>query len=511
MTTLIKNILLVDGSGQPAVKADVLIKNEKIAAIGSFPRYQADTIIDGIGAYLAPGFIDINTSSDRYLTIFSNPGQRHFLEQGITTIIGGQDGISLAPLLYGSLDLQAFWTDPYRINIDWHTVKEFFDVLRRKTMGVNFGTLVGHSTVRHTIIGNDFRDLTAKELGVFQYMLEQALQDGAFGISFDLQSPVAALTPAKEIRSLLEIVEKHKGLAAFKIRNGSDTSVQGDEVREQFVPAVAEVINLSRETGARVQLNNFAPLKGLESEYREEIEAIEEAAATADTYFTVRPFERSVIPIVSFLPVRARRGSMQEILQGLASKEIAVNIIPELAHISGADAIIYDAPEFAYLCGKTLQEFANDRELAVPDALLELMRMTKLRATLVYPNLSMNEFGRALASDRSLVASGGASFAEGNGAARSPRLYLDAVPTLLKRVHEEKEISIETAVRKLTSIPAQRLGLKNRGFIREGYIADLVLFRDATIETVFVNGAQAVRDGVATGQMNGTVLIHGHD
>lgn len=509
MTTLIKNILLVDGSGQPATKSDVLIKNDKIAAIGTFPRYQADTVIDGIGAYLAPGFIDINTNSDRYLTLFSDPSQRDLLLQGITTIIGGQDGISLAPLLYGSLDLQTFWTDPHTININWHTVKEFLGVLKRRKIGVNFGTLVGHSSLRHAIIGNDFRDLTAKESGVLHYLIEQAIQGGAFGVSFDLHSPIAALAPAKELRAILDIVEKHKGLAAFKIRNGSDTGIYIEEAREQFAPAVTEIINLSKETGARVQLNNFVPLKGLEEEYRNAIEEIEEGAATADVYFTVRPFERSIIQIVSFLPVRARRGSMQEILQGLEAKEIASSIISDLAHISGENAVIYDAPGFDYLRGKTIREFAGDRELAVPEALLELMRLTKLRATLIYPNLSIGEFGRALASDRSMIASGGASFF-GDRFARQ-RLFLDAMPVFLRRVHEEKEVSIEAAVRKLTGIPAQRLGLKNRGFVREGYIADLVLFRDAAIEAVFVNGVQAVRNGVYTEQMNGKVLIHGHE
>jgi len=104
VTILIKNIQLLDGSGRPPVKADVLVKNDKISAIGNFPKYRADEIIDGLGAYLAPGFVDINTDSDHYLTLFSNPSQKDFLLQGVTTIIGGQCGASLAPLIYGSLE-----------------------------------------------------------------------------------------------------------------------------------------------------------------------------------------------------------------------------------------------------------------------------------------------------------------------------------------------------------------------------------------------------------------------
>lgn len=510
MTTLIKNILLVDGSGQPTVKADVLIKNEKIAAIGSFPRYQADTIIDGIGAYLAPGFIDINTHSDRYLTIFTNPGQEHFLRQGITTIIGGQDGVSLAPLLYGSLDLQKFWTDPYRINVDWHTVKEFFNTLGRRTTGVNFGTLVGHSTLRHAIIGNDFRDLTPKESGVFHYMLEQALQDGAYGISFDLQSPVAALTPSKEIKTALELVERHKGLATFKIRSGSDTHVHTGDVGEHIIPSVVEIINLSKETGARTQLNNFSALKGFEEEYQKSIDAIEENAATADVYFNMHPFEYSIIPIVSFLPVWAQRGGMDAIVKNLQSFEYGAKVIADMKDVSD-DLIIYDAPGFDYLVGKTLRALGEDRGTVMPETLFALMRMTKLRATLVCRNLSLEEFNRAIARDRSMISSSGASFESQVSTVRRPELFIDAVPTFLRSVISEKAISVENAVRKMTSIPAQRLGIKSRGLIREGYFADLVLFRDATIETVFVNGTIAVRDGAITGQLNGRVLNHAHE
>ena len=511
MTILIKNILLIDGSGQPAVKADVLVKNEKIAAIGSFPRYQADTIIDGMGAYLAPGFIDCNTNSDRYLTIFSNPTQQDFLLQGITTIIGGQDGVSLAPLLYGSLDLQKIYTNPYKINVDWHTVSDFFDVVKRRPLGVNFGTFVGHSTLRHTIIGNDFRDLTPKELGVFRYMLDAAMKDGAMGVSFDLQSPVAALTPAKEIKLALEVVEKHKGIAAFKVRSGSDTTVHKGDTNNHFLPAVTEIINASKETGARVLITNFSPLNGLEEEYRHAIEVIEENAAVADVYFTMHPFAHSIIPIVSFLPVWAQRGGMDEILKVLQSPELSAKIISELEHFLGDSIVIHDAPGLDHLVGKTLRQFGDDCGTAMPETLLILMRTTKLRATLVYNNISLQEFNRALLCDRSLVASSGMSFERTRPQARL-RLFSDTIATYLQTIVTDKAISIESAIRKLTSVPAQRLGIKQRGLIREGYFADLVMIRDLKIETVFVNVTIAVRDGALTETpLSGRIVNHANE
>ena len=134
-TILIKNIQLLDGSGRPPVKADVLVKNEKISAIGNFPKYRADEIIDGLGAYLAPGFIDINTDSDHYLTLFSNPSQKDFVAQGVTTIIGGQCGASLAPLIYGSLESIREWADISKINVNWHTLAEFLKAMERSAFG----------------------------------------------------------------------------------------------------------------------------------------------------------------------------------------------------------------------------------------------------------------------------------------------------------------------------------------------------------------------------------------
>lgn len=507
MTTLIKNILLIDGSGQAAVKADVLIKNERIAAIGLFPRYQADTVIDGIGAYLAPGFIDSNTNSDRYLTIFSNPQQRHFLLQGITTIIGGQDGLSLAPLLYGSLDLQKFWADPHRINVDWHTLKELLRVLRRRSLGVNFGTFVGHSTLRHTIIGDDFRDLTAKELDVLQYLLTAAMRDGAFGVSFDLQSPVAALTPAKEIRLILETVERYRGVATFRIRSGSDMTVYGDDAKDQFPSAVSEIIHLSKETSARVLIGNFSPPHGFEHLYRNAIELIEEQAAVADVHFSLHPFDHSIVPISSFLPLWAQRGGTRAVLQHLASPDLASKIASDMANLSVEDSIIHDAPGFDYLVGKTLRSLGADRGTELPTTLIDLMRLTKLRASLVYKGLSLAEFNRALLSDRSLIVSAGASFEEQQSRTRL-HLFADAMPVYLGKVLADKVISLEAAIAKITGAPAQRLGLKQRGFVREGYFADLVLFRDSHIESVFVNGAMAVRDGACTGTLNGNLLQH---
>ena len=140
-----------------------LLTQDRISAIGDFSNKSADAVLDGQGAWLSPGFIDVNTDSDHYLTLFAYPSQADFLKQGVTTIFGGMCGSSLAPLLYGDLAAIEKWASAAKLNVSWHTVAEFLAMIDRRPLGVNFGTLAGHLTVRRDIVGDDIRDLTRNE------------------------------------------------------------------------------------------------------------------------------------------------------------------------------------------------------------------------------------------------------------------------------------------------------------------------------------------------------------
>src|SRR5579863_3016540 len=140
MTLLIKNVRIVGGVREFPDNCDLFINGEKISAIGNFPAKKADEVVDGQGAYLSPGFIDVNTGSDHYLTLFEYPSQEDFLKQGVTTIFGGMCGASLAPLVYGELESLRKWGATDRINVNWHSVAEFLHLLDQHPLGVNFGT-----------------------------------------------------------------------------------------------------------------------------------------------------------------------------------------------------------------------------------------------------------------------------------------------------------------------------------------------------------------------------------
>lgn len=470
MTILIKNVQLIDGTGRPAIKTDILIKKGKIHAIGSFPRYRANEIIDGMGAYLSPGFININTDADHYLTLFSDPSQKDFLLRGVTTIIGGHGGASLAPLIYGSLESIKGWADVRKINVNWHTVAEFLKVMDRRQFGVNFGTLVGHHTIRQALTGGADRDLSRGELMVFSHILEKSLKQGAFGFSTGLNYVQSRQISYGEIKALVEVAVKHKGIYSAHLRNQ----------KNGLLYSVNEIINIAKETGVKVLINNFAPITGYGKNYEEALELINKNTDKADIYFDIYPSDTSVILIYEFLPEWVQKGGFEIMLKDIQTPGLKEKILKELPRIKGDEIIILNAPGNEYLIGKTLKEFAQNRGLTLGESLLELMKLTNFRATISYKNISFKKAVQALAHERAIAISN----------------------------IKEKSMPIEKAIYKITGLPAAKLGLKDRGVVREGNFADLVLFRDSEIREVFINGKHVVKDGVFQNILAGEILRH---
>lgn len=489
MTLLIKNIQLLDGTGQPAVKADVLVKKEKIYAIGSFPKYKADKIVDGMGAYLAPGFIDINTDSDHYLTLFSNPCQKDFLLQGVTTIIGGQCGASLAPLLYGSLESIRTWTDTSRTNINWQTVAEFLKTMDKRPLGVNFGTLVGHYTIREALVGDNPRKLTKNELSVFNSLLEKSLKEGAFGFSTGLGYSQSQQAPYSEIKSLVQTTAKLRKLYATHLRNE----------REGLLDSVNETIKLAKETGAKTLISHFSPISGFSGGYESSLELINKNIAEADVYFDISPFDTGEVSVSILLPSWAQHNDKQVMLKNLQSPQIKKKILEEIPKLNGRKIIIVSAPGNECLEGKSLEDFSANRNLDVKNGLLALMEITGFRAVIFYGNIDIKGVRKAIIHERAVIASNSASFVARTNAD-------SAFLKFLKLSEKKKILPIEIAINKITGLPAQRLGLRDRGMIRDGNFADLVMFRDGEIRNVVLNGKIVVKDGEFQNVLAGKIL-----
>ncbi len=491
---LIKNVQIVDGSGSSPYRADILIDGKKISAIGTFPNKKANEVFDGLGLVAAPGFIDVNTDSDHHLSLFTNPSQQDFLLQGVTTIIGGQCGSSLAPLIYGSLVSIRKWADPSQINVGWNRMEELLDILRKLRLGVNFATLAGHSTIRRDLIGEEIRNLTKSEIDVFSKVLEQALKEGASGLSTGLGYIHAKTTPYGEIKELVQLVAKYNKVYATHLR---------DE-KVDLIRSVEETIKVAQETGARTIISHFRPVKGFEKEFETAINLVEKNSAKAHIYFDVNPFDESLIPIYSLLPDWAKNGGLEVMLGYLDDEKTKREIIKEMAHIKPDEYIIAEARGHEFVTGKTLEQFAKNREKSPIDAILELMNDTGLRAMLAYKNLDPNLLGNILVHPRSLIGSNGASLPEKGRGLKLER-STSTFPKFLE-IAASRNVPIEQAIKKITSTAAQVYGIKNRGLIKEGYWADITLLKDNKITDVLINGKFAVRNSQATGELAGNVF-----
>lgn len=501
MTLLVKNVQIVGGDRAFPDGSDVFINNDKISAIGNFANKKADVILNGQGAYLSPGFIDVNTDSDHYLTLFSDPGQEDFLRQGVTSIFGGMCGASLAPLLYGSLESIQKWGNPDYVNINWHTMGEFLGVLDKHRIGVNFGTLVGHSTVRRAIIGESLRDLTKNELGVFSRTLETALAEGAFGLSTGLGYVHARKTPYAELRTLAESVKKFHGVYATHLRQGAGG------IKE----SVEETIKLAKETGVSTLISHFVPFIGVEKEYQEALALIEELPAGVDLRFDIYPSTSSLVPLYTFLPEWVQTGGIDVMVANTKDEWLLPRIKKDIPTLDEDHFIVAQAPGNDFLVGKSLREVkdiygSKDSR----DALLRLMQALQLKGSILYKNINSDLIAGAIASKRSLIASNAASVSAGESKEKHFKSERNTATfsKFLSMVEEHNMMPLADAIKKITLDPAKKFGLLGRGEIKEGNIADLVCFRGGEVKFTIVNGRVTEKDSDLQGGPSGKILRH---
>lgn len=500
MTLLIKNVRILGGAHEFFGESDVFINDDKISAIGTLPNKQADTVLDGHGAYLSPGFIDVNTDSDHYLTLFEHRGQEDFLRQGVTTIFGGMCGASLAPLLYGSLESIGKWTRTDRVNVNWHTMAEFLAVLDRHPLAVNFGTLAGHATIRRAIVGESLRDLTKNEIAVFIKTLREALADGGFGLSSGLAYVHARKTSYPELKTLADLVKGKNGIYATHLRD-ADKGIKS---------SIDETIKLAKDTGVKTLVSHFIPLADAEKEYESALAAIEALPQEMDFHFDIYPSPHSLLPIYTFLPLWAQSGGVEVMFANVKDEWYRTRIKKDMPKFDEEHFVIAQAPGNEFLVGKSLRDVRTMYEMKDSrDALLRLMATMGMRGGIFYRNLSERLIKRAIASPRSFVASNAPSFANDFGrhelkSERTTQTFTD----FLRLVEKENLMPLDQAIKKITAEPAKKFGLPLRGSIEEGYYADLTCFKNAEVLFTVVNGKAVMQSGEFKNQFPGKALRH---
>lgn len=479
MSLLIKNGLIFDGSGKPPFKSDIFINRRRVGRLGNFSQHSAERVIDARGLPVMPGFIDINNNADHYLSIFSEPCQADCLINGITTIIGGNAGASLAPLIDGSLKSVRKWAGASSINVGWRRIAEFLDILKKQKLGVNFGTLIGHSTVRRAIIGESSRDLTDREMEIFRRVLTEGLREGAFGFSAGLNFIHSRNAPYAEFREFARIVGHFNAVCAVQLR----------DCRRGLLSSVEEIIRLALETKVNAEISGFQPLKDWAAQYLQAISLMEKEKGRINIHFDFCP-DATPVAVYTLLPEWAQSGGLETMLRNIVSSHLREKILASLNNLSSEEIVIHRVPPvLKFLSGKSLKEFSEVQGLPPAESLLKFMELSQLRAEILRSNADFSVLPQILLSENSLIAAGGAL-------------------NFLVRVQKENLLPLEKAVFKLTFLPARKFGIKERGLIAEGYFADIIILRDGRPSEVLVNGSLALEDGKIKNVLSGEILRH---
>jgi len=519
---LIKNAIILDGNKTKKYQSNLAIYKGKIKKIGKLKNAKALRIIDATGLYLAPGFVDINNHSDTFLTLFTIPSLESMLQQGVTTILGGNCGSSLAPLVEADMlkSIQK-WADISEINLNWLTFKEFLDELEKKEIGLNFASLVGHSTLRRGLLKEEFRALKPSELKIVKGMLEAALEQGAFGLSTGLAYSHAKVASTKEIVELAETVKKYNGLYASHIRGEA----------EELLPAVQETIEIGKKTGVSIEISHLKAMgRSFWHNMREAIELVEKASQKGiNINFDIYPYAITGSVLYILLPDWAAEGGKEVLLKRLKQPATRARIIKEMQekkHYEYDKITVAISPIDKTFIGKSISEIAQAQNISVEEAVINMLVVSEGRIITFLDTLSKDNIEIGLRHNLSFVASDGSGYNLGYYKKKRelvhPRCF-GTFPRFLGRyVRDKGMFGWEEAIHKITGGPAQKLGLKKRGLIKKSYWADLVLFNPQEIidkadfenpyqypkgiEYVLVNGEVAVENRVYTNKRAGKVL-----
>lgn len=534
LDVLIRGGSVLDGTGSAALPADVGIADDRIAFVRVRPdghgghdvTVDAGTVVDADGKVVAPGFIDIHTHSD--FTLLEERTARSVLRQGVTTEVVGNCGQSYAPVTERNRPMIVGRSSGWQPSVDvsWTTVGGYLDEVR-KGNGANAFFLVGHGAVRSAVIGSDDRIATNGEIATMALLVDQAMDQGARGLSFGLEYPPGRSATSTELTALAQTVARRNGLVTSHVRNRD----------RHFEPAADEVLAVGRDTNVRLQVSHLLAKPGHRpGSWERVLEKIDEhRKAGFDVAADTIPYTTGPGFATAFLPPWAVEGGPKRILERLRDPEQYARIRMDYGRywlfleegqwdrltVSYSDA----HPEWI---GERFDVLSKHLAIEPIDVLLRLFLDEGEGLDRVGVNgllFSEDHVRECLREPTFALASDGWRGTRDGGAgeaANHPNAWGFAPLILGHYVRETAVLQLEDAVRRMTSYPAQRLGLADRGVLREGAYADVVVFDPGTIGTasnyqrpavrptgihdVFVNGARAVESCELTAVMAGRVL-----
>ncbi len=492
---LIKNAKIIDGTGGLPFLGDVLIDKNIILDVGNLVNNKTKNIFNAEGNYLIPGIIDINSSSDHYFTIFSDRGQESLLSQGVTTIIGGHCGVSLAPSFYGEFFGIENWSTPHSYNIAWHGVDEFLDVIEKNGLSLNFGTFIGYNSIRGSVLGDHKRDATINELKVIKKIINLGLKEGALGLSFGL-----GFIDGRSI-NFKEIIEALKPVKRFD----RPFSIHLKDYKNNLENSISEVVSISKKSGTTAIINHLKPVLGFEKSFGNALSAIS-SDLNNQIYFDSYASHWSLAPIQFMLPDWIKFGKKEDILKSIKDKHLKSKIISEIEDFNPNNIKIAHSKILSHLDGISLKDYSANRSISGKEAILELLEKSKFEMVLLVKNINYDYSLMTLCQKNAILSSNSPGF-NLNKSGLSHERNLDIFSIFFKFAEHSKAISIERAIQKATSLPASILGIKNRGIIGKNFIADIaILDKDWKAREVFISGDKVFSNGKSLNKLNGRIL-----
>jgi N-acyl-D-amino-acid deacylase len=492
----IVNARILDGTGNPWYRGHIAIRDGKIAAISRGAAPQATRTVDAMDRIISPGFIDVHAHIE--FDIFTRPTADNYILDGVTTVVTGNCG--------GSAD----------------SLKEFFTQVDTTRTSINVASLIGHNTVRRQVMGLANRKATAEEQSRMEALVDQGMKDGAVGLATGLIYMPGMYSTTDEIAGLARVAAKHGGLYASHMRN------EGNKV----VDAINEALDIGKRAQLPVQISHFK-LSGNANwgRSKETVVLVENArAAGQDVTIDQYPYTASSTSLSALLPDADLEGGFEATKKRLADPSTRARMAAEILQSarntkrpSFAYAVIANHTADPKLNGKNISEVNVMRGRAATienevETILDLYLAGG--AQMVFHGMSEEDVRHIMKVPFNMIAADG-GVQSGRGVPH-PRSYGTNARVLGKYVREEKVLSLEEAVRRMTSLPAQKFGFANRGLLREGFAADLVIFDEKTIadratftdphqysagiEAVVVNGEVVAESGKHTGVRSGKAL-----
>lgn len=519
---------IVDGTGNPRYRGDVALRGDRIAAVGALPGARARDTIDASGLVIAPGFIDMLGQSETSVLIDNRVLSK--VTQGITTEVTGEGG-SVAPLTDALVAQDSAYLQRYHLDIDWRDLAGYFARLERSGSAVNVATFVGATQVRRVVIGDDDRAPTAAELARMVALVDTAMQQGALGLSTSLIYSPAIYAGTDELVALAREARRHGGIYASHIRN------EGDRIEQ----ALDEAFRIGREADIPIEIWHLKvagkPNWGRMPRVLAKLDSARAAGldVTADQY----PYVASATSLSAVIPPWAHAGGTDSMLARLRDpvrrRAVRDSILATSGRgenmfrgTGGADGILIASvfsDSLRPLQGKRVGEIARLRGTDPLETLFDLLVLDHARVGAIYFSMNEDDLRAAMVKDWVAVNTDYDGVAPDGPFADirpHPRSYGAFTRILGRYVRELHLLTLEQAVRKMTSLPAQRVGLTERGLVRPGMYADLTVFDPATVSDkatfedphqpsvgivhVFVNGRATLRDGALTAERPGRGL-----